>query len=189
MREKREYYRVRVFARVGTRVLAPKKVEEVKHHIRSRHLPIGFTPSVVNDSRLTTENRVVLDLLRNIATSLERIERHLEGSAGATGERGSSSRMTYQSTEITLSGSGLFGAFELDLQPDDLVELELELLDTGIPMIPALARVVGPSNEGGCPGTAFKFEEIHQDNREHIVQLTLRRQSEALREQKAGEGR
>jgi hypothetical protein len=124
----------------------------------------------------TAEPRALLDGLRQISLALERIERRLERlELGAR----NTAALSSAPVEISLSGAGFAGPSELELAPDQLAWVELELPGSGLAPICALARPVrGPEAE---PLAAFHFEEIHAEDREQLVQLALRIQSQALR--------
>ena len=62
---------------------------------------------------------------------------------------------------------------------------ELELPGSGLAPISALARPVRSTDaEDLC---AFHFEDIHAEDREQLVQLALRIQSQGLRAQRSAE--
>ena len=65
----------------------------------------------------------------------------------------------------------------------------LDLWESGLPLIRALARCVKleEATEGHMI-IAFGFEEILPEDQERIIQLTLRSQSQAIRESKRGAG-
>jgi hypothetical protein len=179
-REKREYFRVPVFARVALRALDKEQETAARRHLHARSVEPARAGAA--DGLASPEARGAIELLRRIALALERIERRLEQRppAGAP-----DSEIVYASPgpiEISLSASGFAGRFAFDADPEQLVHVELDLWEAGLPPIVALAhRVPG---EGLC---AFQFEDIHSEDRERIVQLALRTQSQALRRERSGE--
>jgi hypothetical protein len=87
-----------------------------------------------------------------------------------------------------LSASGFSGPFSVDVTSGDLVEVQLDLWESGLPLITALAHVINvQESDDGRQITAFSFDEILAEDQERIVQLTLRSQSQALRESRRGE--
>jgi hypothetical protein len=180
---RREYFRVPAFARVTLRALAKDQEDAERRRLHARSVEPARASAAGAEPLAAPDPRGALELLRRIALALERIERRLDRlqppRAAAPGDGWVSPGLM----EIALSGSGFAGEFEFDADPDQLVHVELDLAEAGLPPLVALVRrVPGP---GPC---AFQFEEIHSEDRERIVQLALRRQSEALRRQRAGEG-
>jgi hypothetical protein len=183
MRERRSFYRVRVFAHVSLRPVTQADELAERRRLRAQRVEPARLPSF-DDPTSSTELRQLLGGVQRIASSLDRIERRLERlERGA--ERGE--ELT-SSTEISLSASGFAGSFEPILKDGALVVAELDLREAGLPPIRALARVVGPRFPH-ANATAFWFEEIHPDDRERIVQLAMQVQSQSLRQERSdGEG-
>ena len=190
MSEQREYFRIHTFARVGIRILPPEAVEEARLRLKQRHRAAAMSPSAVDESGLAAENRIALDLLQRIALSLDRIDRRLDEFAHERQQPDGTVFLPAQAILITLSASGFSGPFSVDVSPGDLVEVQLDLWESGLPLITALANVISDQeSDNARPTTAFSFEEILAEDQERIVQLTLRSQSQALRESRRGEGR
>jgi hypothetical protein len=175
--ERREYFRVRALARVSLRPIGKAEAERLRCALYAR--PAAARPaSRSGDAEPTGELRALLEAQRQTALALERVERRLER-LERLAETGPA-----ETVEISLSGAGFAGPFELELDADQLVWVELELPGSGLAPISALARAV--RSPAGDPG-AFHFEDIHADDREQIVQLALRIQSQQLRaEREAG---
>jgi hypothetical protein len=142
--------------------------------------------SAIEDRRLSSESRVLLELMQRVALTLARIDQRLDDLVLT--QRGDAPRSLVPSDPIpiTISGSGFACTVDGPLEVGALFEVTLDLWDTGIPLIPALARVVFYRAEEDPPIAALKFVELLPEDRERIVQLTLRKQSAALREQRMG---
>lgn len=187
MRQRREYFRIRCFARIGLRVLAPEEEPAARARIRGRCIPHAFAPGALEESGLPGEQRLLLGLVRHIALNLDRIERRIDDLARRANGVGSDLLASDAPVEICLSASGFAGPFGLELSDKALVEVQLDLGDSGLPMISALARIVQPDGEEPTDDTAFVFEELLPDDRERLVQLVLRSQTLKLREERSGE--
>ncbi len=189
MIERREYFRIQTFARVGLRVLSEEEGEQARLRLKSRRPSAFLSSTAIDESGLSSEHRVALDLMLRIALTLDRIDRRLDEMARA-GQSADGHLLSLQPVDITLSGSGFSGQFSLDVSPGELVEAQLDLWESGLPLIGALARIVKLEESAeGHMITAFGFEEILPEDQERIIQLTLRSQSQAIRENKRGEGR
>ena len=154
--------------------------------MRARRRQASLATSQPEEHRLTPETRVLLEVLRRMAMTLERIEGRLDG-LGNRQARNLEGETISRSLEITLSGSGFSCDLDFNLPDHAMVDLDLDLWDAGLPVIPALARVAGHKIEGDKPVKAFAFEELHSDDLEQIVQLSLRTQRETIREVRAGD--
>ncbi len=178
--ERREYFRVRAYARFWLSVVTEEELDEARVRVVARHSTIGFLPGSVEESRLSPAQRITIDLLKQIALTLDRIDRRYdERNVRVTTE---ARWCTDSAIDITISGSGFSTEIDMDIPEGTWLEIELDMLDSGIPRIPALARVVGRHEENGSNVTAIAFEEIHRDDLERIIQLTIRNQRQSLRE-------
>ncbi len=184
--ERRKYFRVQTFARVSLRLLQRSEdVEAARARLKVRHVP-AMTPGTLNDLRMSPEARPVIELLQRIAFTLDRMDRKLDSILQADPARGEP--MASQALAIVLSGSGFSGSFKLAAEAGALVETQIDLGETGIPMIPAISRIVKIQRVEGVPDViAFSFDEILPQDRERIVQFTLRNQSRELRKKHMGE--
>jgi hypothetical protein len=180
MSERREYFRVRALARVRLQALDKARAEALRHALYAR-APRPLSTERAHEAGTTTEGRAVLEALRQLSLALERIERRLERIERAESSPGDAPG----TVEISLSGAGFAGPFELELAPDQLAWVELELPGSGLAPISALVRPV-PCAPGEPPG-AFQFEHIHPEDREQLVQLALRLQSTELRAARSAE--
>ncbi len=188
MTQRREYFRIRTFARVGLRVLSPEVVEQARLRLKQRHPAPAVSPSTVDESGLSSEHRAALDMLRRIALTLDRIDRRLDEIVHSRRQDEPVPLVPTEALAITLSGSGFSGPFSLDVSPGELVEVHLDLWDSGLPLITALASAVKIyESEDGRMITAFSFEEILPEDQQRIVQLTLRSQSNGIRESRGEE--
>jgi hypothetical protein len=186
MSERREFFRVRTLARVRLRAVSKPEAELLRRSLYARPGEAKLRFASESEESGAREWRALEAALHQISLALERIERRLEAlerraasGAGATAE-------TAGPLEISLSAAGFAGPFGLELEPDQLVWVELDLCGSGLPPIAALARSVRAS---ASQEQAFHFEDIHAEDRERIVQLALRLQSQMLRAERAGAGR
>lgn len=187
MSERREYYRIRTLARVGLRSVVPGKEEEARLRVKAHHTPPAIAPGTSDESRVPAEYRSMLELAQRVAFSLERIERRIDALARERTGGHPDLLLPLHSTAITLSGSGFSGAFDLELAPGTLIEATLDLWDAGLPLIPCLARVMGTRRNGDEVLAAMNFEELISEDRERIIRLTIRSQSQALRHERIEE--
>ena len=179
MRERREYLRLRILARVRLHALAGDRLEAARDRVRTHYVTPALACTALEDTRVTAETRAELDLLRHIAVSLVRIERRLDALASREPAD------TALPIPVSISASGFSTQVGNDLEVGTSVWVEFVLEDGSVPDIPAVATVVGRSDEG----TAFRFEEISSEDRERIIQLAIRSQSQALRAERIGEAR
>jgi hypothetical protein len=186
MREKRDYYRIRTSARVALWAVPEQAIEQARARVRARHIPSAIPPGAFEDRGLSMEGRALLDVLQRISMTLARIDRRVDDLMRVGRGEDGRSIVPSEAVEITLSGSGFACPIDKDVEPGTLFELTLDLWDAGVPQIPALARVVHVWAEGVESLAAMQFVEILPEDRERIVQLTLRRQSATLREQRMG---
>ena len=187
MNERREYFRIRCFARVGLRRIDPDDEPAARARVQSRCLPRAFAPGALEGSGLPSEHRMALGLWKHIALSLDRIERRIDDVIRRADGVKSDLLASDAPVEICLSAAGFGGPFGLDLPDKALVEVQLDLGDAGLPLIQAVARIVSPEDMGPSDNTAFAFEELLDDDRERLVQLALRTQTQALRKERSGE--
>jgi hypothetical protein len=175
--ERREYFRVLALARVSLRALGKGEAERLRPSLYAR--PGEIASRTDERSRASGEDagelRALYDALRQISLALARIERRLERLERGARESGGPT----EPVEISLSAAGFAGPFELELEPDQLAWVELELPGSGLAPISALARPVRSTD--ALHPAAFHFEDIHPEDREQIVQLALRIQSQRLR--------
>ena len=154
--------------------------------MRTRSIPRAFAPGALEAQNLPSEQLLALGLLKYIALSLDRIERRIDDVARQAGGMQSELLSSDAPVEVCLSAAGFAGPFGIDLPDKTLVEVQLDLGDAGVPPIWALARVVTQDTDAP-DDTAFSFEEILPDDRERLVQLALRSQTQALRKERSGE--
>ena len=186
MSTRREYFRIRRYARVGLRVVDDVEESAARARVRTRSIPRAFAPGALEAQNLPSEQLLALGLLKYIALSLDRIERRIDDVARQAGGMQSELLSSDAPVEVCLSAAGFAGPFGIDLPDKTLVEVQLDLGDAGVPPIWALARVVTQDTDAP-DDTAFSFEEILPDDRERLVQLALRSQTQALRKERSGE--
>ena len=183
MKERREYFRSQAFARVALRALAPEEVDTIRARLRSRRR----TPIAVDDTRHSAESRALLELMQHMALTLDRIDQKLDSLILGPDAVESSSKVEFESVEINLSASGFSGKFSLDAPVGTLVEAQVDLWESGAPLITAIARVetIEADPEGGHT-TALSFEELLPEDLERLVQLTLRNQTKQMHVRREG---
>jgi hypothetical protein len=186
-KERRTYFRIRMPARVAIRPVEETSLAEARLRVRSRHVAPPIAPGSLEETRIPPESRATLDVLQRIAITLERIDRRLDDLILVQNDPDAKSQIAGDPVVISLSASGFSGPFDLDLESGTAVEVTLDLTEGGIPSIPALARIVRSTRTTPQPITALRFIHILPDDRERIVQLSLRRQSQDLRERRMGE--
>jgi len=148
----------------------------VRRRLRARQLPAGMRSGGLDEARLSSDQRVLVELLQHLAFSLERIDRRIERLATSD-----SPEPEATPAEITLSGTGFSTPTLSDLAKGTWVEATLDLPESGLPLIPCLAEIIGREENGY---TALRFEEIAPEDRERIIQLSLRTQSRELRHER-----
>jgi hypothetical protein len=182
MRERREFYRIQTFARVSLRVLRPEELDRARLRLRVRHLPTALSPGAIEESRSSSESRALFGLMEHIALTLDRIDRKIDALAHMRESGESDTHVSPGATEIELSGSGFSGPFEIEAPKGTLVEAQIDLGESGGPLINAIARVRAINSRDGEPRvTAFAFEELLPEDLERIVQLSLKKQSKGIR--------
>ena len=186
MSEKREYFRIRIPARLSYRFVPEEDVEEARLRVRARSVVSPIPPGALEATRLPGEMRVALEILGRIAVTLERIDQRVDALIQIQRGGAPSAHILPNPIEISLSASGLACPTDLGAAPGDLLEITLELCESGIPPVPALARVVKRVGNGEGRVTALRFVELQSQDRERLVQLALRRQSRSLREEGTG---
>ena len=185
MSERREFRRMRLPAHVRIAPLDKEDEPEARARLAARRVDRARTPRI-EDPGATGEWRQLLDGIARMAIALERIERRLDRLDPAAPSPPDA--LVIGPTPIDLSASGFAFQASLDLDPGQLVAVELDMPETGLPPIAALARFLGP-RDARAPSCAFHFEQIHPDDLERVVQLGLRMQSQELRSQRAREER
>ncbi len=183
--DRREYYRVRAPARVDLRVVPEERLEEARADVRTRHVPSPVRPGTLDERSLTPESRILLDVLHRMSMALARIDARLEVLSTQNGTHQRASRP--DPIDVSLSGTGIALPFEAPAEVGTLVGLTLDVCDPTTPLIPALARVVRIWTEDDRRYAALRFDEIHPEDQERLVQFSLRQQSAELRERRTGE--
>ncbi len=186
--ERREYYRIPAFARVALRRLRPEEYDCARRRVRGLYVPPALGSGAADEAGLSLERRLELELLRRIAMTLDRIDRRLDDALTPPNVMTPSCVGAPEPMEIRISGSGFAGPIAIDVQPGELVEVDLDLWESGLPRIRAIAETVD-ADEPDPRIKAFRFEELHPEDQERIVRLTLRSQSQELREQRTEEAR
>ena len=178
MIERRDYYRIETVGRVALRRVTPEQENEARLRVRARSVPNVMGVAGVDEGWSYGEDRAQLELLHRIAISLHRIEHRIEELT----HRGVANADFPPYSEImplSLSGSGVSGAFDLAPEAGALVEASIDLVDAGLPLVPVLASIARIVDDPKIIG--LHFEEIMPTDRERIVQFAIRMQSLSLR--------
>ena len=85
MSTRREYFRIRCYARVGLRVVDDVEESAARARVRTRSIPRAFAPGALEAQNLPSEQLLALGLLKYIALSLDRIERRIDDVARRAG--------------------------------------------------------------------------------------------------------
>ena len=182
--DRREYFRIQTHARVSLRVLLPEELEEARARARSPRLPAVLASGGVEERGMSPEGRSILELLRPIALTLERMDRRMNG---LVTRDSAVERIEPQLASISLSASGSAMASETDFKPGTLVAAELELRETGLSAISVVARVLETrAGEDGEERTSFHFTDILEEDREKIIRFGLKHQTKELRQERLG---
>lgn len=180
--DRREFFRIRTLARVGLRPLGGDELEGARLRIAARAQPARFAIGMGGDDlRPPPESYAVLHLLQQILFALERANRRLDDLLAYQVSGSVRSALLGESLMISLSGSGFAGSFAYELRTGERVEVELELPESGLPILPCLARVVhAQKEEGKRTYAALYFEALSPEDRERIVQFCIQTQSREL---------
>ncbi len=182
----REYFRIRTHARVGLRRVAAGELGRARLRVRALHVPPVIPAGSLDESRQSPEERATLAVLQRIWIALERLDRRVASLAAGPGGEEAWLVSPDEPVEVGLSASGFAGDFALGDATGTLFEASLDLSEAGLPPIPALVRLARRFAHEDREIVAFAFDEIHEADRERVVQLALRRQSEELRARDAG---
>ena len=184
MIERRDYYRIDTVGRVALRPIDADQENEARLRVRARSVPNVMGVAGVDESWSYGEDRAQLELLHRIAISLHRIEHRIE-ELSQQGAANASLPAYSTILPLSLSGSGISGAFDLPAETGSLVEASVDLVDAGLPLIPVLASIARTVEDPKTIG--LHFEEIMPTDRERIVQFAIRMQSLALRQREKEE--
>ena len=182
MRERRQALRIATLGRVRLQPISEGEADAARLRVAVRSVPDLLSPVALDEAGSMGEERTRLEILQRMACMLERIDARLE--AFVREQRGGASGVAFSDLlPISLSATGVSGPFELAEPPGALVELTLDLVDPGLPLIPALASVVRTGEEVPEKTIALRFEEITTDDRERLFRYAIRIQRHSLRRQ------
>jgi hypothetical protein len=182
MRERRQALRIATLGRVRLQPIADGEADAARLRVAVRSAPDLLGPAVLDDAGSMGEERTRLELLQRMACMLERIDARLEALARA--QRSAQPAPDFSDLlPLSLSATGVSGPFELAEPPGSLVELTLDLVDPGLPLIPALASIVRTGEDVPEKTVALRFEEITTDDRERLFRYAIRIQRQSLRRQ------
>ena len=181
MRERRQALRIATLGRVRLQPIADGEADAARLRVAVRSVPDLLGPAVLDEAGGMGEDRTRLELLQRMACILERIDARLEGLVRE--RRGAPGPAFSDLLPISLSATGVSGPFELGEPPGALVELTLDLVDPGLPLIPALASIVRTGEDVPDKTIALRFEEITTDDRERLFRYAIRIQRQSLRRQ------
>lgn len=187
MNEQRRAFRVAAIGRIAFRMLDEHEESQARLLVAARSVP-DMSGTLGVEESLGHDERMQLRLLDRMACYLNRIDRRLEELCLL--QRGDRSGVPTFSAplQLSLSAVGLAGPLGLPEEPGSLVELTLDLLDSSLPLIPAVASVV-PNDRGAGDNdkdmsTALHFEEMTDVDRERIFRFATRIQRESLRRER-----
>lgn len=182
MRERRQALRIATLGRVRLQPIADGEADAARLRVAVRSAPDLLAPISLDEIGSMGEERTRLELLQRMACMLERIDSRLEALVQAQGSAGAGPAFS-ELLPLSLSATGVSGPFEIDEPPGALVELTLDLVDPGLPLIPALASVVRTGQDVPDKTIALRFEEITTDDRERLFRYAIRIQRQSLRRQ------
>jgi len=182
MKERRQALRIATLGRVRLQPIADDEADAARLRVAVRSIPDLLGPASLDESGSLGEERTRLELLQRMTCVLERIDHRLE--AFARQQQGLSRPAFSDLIPLSLSATGLSGPFDLDEPPGALVEVTLDLIDPGLPLIPALASVVRGPADAPEKTVALRFEEITRDDRERLFRYAIRIQRHFLRRQR-----
>lgn len=182
MRERRQALRIATLGRVRLQPIADGEADAARLRVAVRSVPDLLAPAGIDEPGSAGEERTRLELMQRMACMLERIDARLESLVRA--QRGSGSGPDFSELlPLSLSATGVSGPFELTEPAGTLVELTLDLVDPGLPLIPALASIVRTGEDVPEKTIALRFEEITTDDRERLFRYAIRIQRQSLRRQ------
>jgi hypothetical protein len=178
VKREREYFRVQSFGRVGFQVIPPGQEDLARRRVRARQISTAVSSGT---HEMSAESRLMLETVQRIAMSLDRIDQRLHQLSLSQGAAGLTLVPDAEPVEISLSGSGFMAPLRTNVPDSALVEVMVDLWDTGLPLIHAPARTVRTQKEGDLTITALNFEELAPEDLERIVQFSIRYQGQELR--------
>jgi hypothetical protein len=183
MSERRQAFRVSTLARIAARPVAKGGEALARMRVAARSAPDVGLP--FDDAVSLPEERIQIDLLQRILSALGRLEQRLDRLADLQrGDR--AEEMPFSPlVPISLSAVGLSGPLDIYEPEGALIEVMLDVLDPGIPIIPAVASIVRTKREAGEGGddaelVAIHFVEITEMDRERLFHYSLRLQRQSL---------
>jgi hypothetical protein len=183
MRERRQALRIATLGRIRLQSIAEDEADAARLRVAVRSVPDLLGPTGLDESSGMGEERAHLELLQRMACVLERIDHRLD--ALEQQQRGATSGPSFSELlPLSLSATGVSGPFDLHESAGSLVEMTLDLVDPGMPLIPALASVVRTGEHVPSKTIALRFEEITTDDRERLFRYAIRIQRQSLRRQR-----
>lgn len=185
MSERRRAFRVYTVGRVALRALSDREEHDARLRVAARSVPEVSRFTGLEES-LGGEERVQIQMLERMAYYLNRIDQRMEELCQLQRGGHSATPIFSDPIRLSLSAAGLSGPLELPEGTPSMVELTLDLLDSSLPLIPAVASVVRAGDELAAehekPGLlALHFEEITDIDRERIYRFATRIQRLSLR--------
>ena len=198
MADKRQYVRIEAYLPVIYRRLSEEEYEEAKRRCLERRLARDHAPPSILEEidEEVLRSPALLDaegLDPAVARAFQAVDRKLNLLLRLLAEDRLNASDEGFFREVNLSGGGLRLTIPEQLRPGDKVELQITLPFCPPSTLLAVGRVVRvtpAAADAAEPGyeTAFEFEEIHEEDREKIIQYVFRRQRQILRSRRARAG-
>jgi hypothetical protein len=182
--DRRQFFRIRTLARIGLRVLAPDELEGARLRVAARTQPSRFVLVAGDELRPAAESYATLQLLQQILFALDRLNRRMDELLAQS--QGGARAMVAETLSVSLSGSGFAASFASELRRGELVEAEIELGESGLPVLACIARVVSAEPAGKRTLAALHFDALAPEDRERIVQFCIQSQSRELAARRPG---
>jgi hypothetical protein len=183
MSERRQALRIATLGRVRLQPIADDEADAARMRVAVRSIPDLLGPTKLDEAGSMGDDRARLELLQRMVYLLERIDYRLD--AFAQQQRGGTTVTPFSELlPLSLSATGVSGPFDLHEAPGSFVELTLDLVDPGMPLIPALASIVRTGAEVPAKTVALRFEQITTDDRERLFRYAIRIQRQSLRRQR-----
>ena len=184
MMERRQAYRVSTFARIAARPIDDAEESSARLRVAARSAAdVGRT---IDDSVTSPEERIRIELMARMVSALGRMEQRIDRLIELYQTGGNEAMPFSAPVPVSLSAVGLSAPLGLTEPEGSLVEMLIDLLDPGVPIIPALGSVVRSKAVDGPASSdpklvALHFCEISETDRERLFHYSLRLQRQSLR--------
>jgi len=197
--DKRQYVRIEAYLPITYRRLSDQEYDEARRRCLERRIAgaDATSPSILDEiDQEVLQSPALLEaegLEPAVARAFQAVDRKLNLLLRLLAENRLRTAETELFREVNLSGGGLRLTIPERLEAGDKVELQITLPFFPPSTLLAVARVVRVTPtpaDAAEPGyeTAFEFDEIHEEDREKIIQYVFCRQRQILRSRKARAG-